>query len=57
MIIVQKLLKKVITIKYVTTGDKFNIRDGLSNLKKKYKINLILNDGGRIMSNGFKENG
>ena len=52
-----KVIKENETIKYVTTGDKFNIRDGLSNLKKKYKINLILNDGGRIMSNGFKENG
>jgi riboflavin biosynthesis pyrimidine reductase len=52
-----KVIKESETIKYVTTGDKFNIRDGLSNLKKKYKINLILNDGGRIMSNGFKENG
>jgi hypothetical protein len=52
-----KVIKESDTIKYVTTGDKFNIRDGLSHLKKKYKINLILNDGGRIMSNGFKENG
>jgi hypothetical protein len=52
-----KVIKESETIKYVTTGDRFNIRDGLSNLKKKYKINLILNDGGRIMSNGFKENG
>ena len=52
-----KVIKENDTIKYVTTGDTFNIRDGLSYLKKKYKINLILNDGGRIMSNGFKENG
>ena len=52
-----KVIKESDTIKYVTTGDRFNIRYGLSNLKKKYKINLILNDGGRIMSNGFKENG
>jgi len=52
-----KVIKESDGIKYVTTGDTFNIRDGLSNLKKKYKINLILNDGGRIMTNGFKENG
>jgi hypothetical protein len=52
-----KVIKESDAIKYVTTGDTFNIRDGLSYLKKKYKINLILNDGGRIMSNGFKENG
>ena len=52
-----KVIKESDDIKYVTTGDKFNIHDGLRNLKKKYKINLILNDGGRIMSNGFKENG
>jgi hypothetical protein len=52
-----KVIKESDDIKYVTTGDKFNIHDGLRNIKKKYKINLILNDGGRIMSNGFKENG
>jgi hypothetical protein len=52
-----KVIKESDNIKYVTTGDKFNIRNGLSNLKKKYKISLLLNDGGRIMSNGFKENG
>jgi hypothetical protein len=52
-----KVIKENDVIQYVTTGDTFNIRDGLSNLKKKYKINLILNDGGRVMTNGFKENG
>jgi hypothetical protein len=52
-----KVIKESDLIQYVTTEDTFNIRDGLSNLKKKYKINLILNDGGRIMTNGFKENG
>lgn len=52
-----KVIKESDGIQYVTTGDTFNIRDGLSNLKKKYKINLILNDGGRVMTNGFKENG
>ncbi len=52
-----KVIKESDAIKYVTTGDNFNIRNGLSKLKKEYKINLILNDGGRIMSNGFKEKG
>ena len=52
-----KVIKESDNIKFVTTGNQFNIRNGLSNLKKKYKISLILNDGGRIMSNGFKENG
>lgn len=52
-----KVIKETENIIYVTTGDKFNIRGGLSYLKKKYNINLILNDGGRIMSNGFKESG
>jgi len=52
-----KVIKESDNIKYVTTGERFNIHYGLSDLKKNYKINLILNDGGRIMSNGFKENG
>ena len=52
-----KVIRESDDIIYVTTGDTFNIRYGLSYLKKKYNINLILNDGGRIMSNGFKENG
>lgn len=52
-----KVIKETDNIFYVTTGDRFNIRNGLLNLKKQYNINLILNDGGRIMSNGFKENG
>ena len=52
-----KVIKETDNIFYVTTGDTFNIRNGLSYLKKKYNINLILNDGGRIMSNGFKERG
>lgn len=52
-----KVIRETDNIFYVTTGDRFNIRNGLFHLKKKYNINLILNDGGRIMSNGFKENG
>ena len=52
-----KVIKESDNIKYVTTGESFKIQKGLSYLKKNYKINLILNDGGRIMSNGFKENG
>lgn len=44
-------------VKYVTTGLSFNIFEALTVLKKKYKINVILNDGGRIMSNGFKGSG
>ena len=52
-----KVIKETDDIFYVTTEDRFNIHNGLFNLKKKYNINLILNDGGRIMSNGFKKNG
>jgi hypothetical protein len=52
-----KIIRESNDIIYVTTGENFNIRNGLSYLKKKYNIKLILNDGGRIMSNGFKENG
>jgi len=52
-----KVIRETDNILYVTTGNRFNILNGLFRLKKKYNINLILNDGGRIMSNGFKENG
>jgi len=44
-------------IQYVVTGSEFNIFDALRILKKKYQIDIILNDGGRIMSNGFKDSG
>ena len=52
-----KIIREDSNILYVTTGKEFNIHTGLSYLKKKYNIKLILNDGGRIMSNGFKVNG
>jgi hypothetical protein len=44
-----KVIRETDNIFYVTTGDRFNICNGLFHLKKKYNINLILNDGGRIM--------
>jgi riboflavin biosynthesis pyrimidine reductase len=52
-----KIIRESNDILYVTTGKEFNIVSGLSYLKKKYNIKLILNDGGRIMSNSLKENG
>ena len=52
-----KVIRETNNIIYVTTGETFNIRLGLSYLKKKYNINMILNDGGRIMSNGLRKSG
>ena len=52
-----KVIKEKDNIIYVTTGESFNIYKGLSYLKKKYNIKMILNDGGRIMSNGLKKSG
>ncbi|MGB9168453.1 MAG: hypothetical protein WCB31_05960 [Nitrososphaeraceae archaeon] len=41
-------------IKYINTGSTFNLFKALLSLRKDHKIDLILNDGGRIMCNGFK---
>jgi hypothetical protein len=52
-----KVIRETDNIFYVTTGETFDIHIGLSYLKKKYNINMILNDGGRIMSNGLRKSG
>lgn len=41
-------------LKYINTGSTFNLFKALLSLRKDHKIDLILNDGGRIMCNGFK---
>jgi hypothetical protein len=44
-------------IKYIVTGKKFDISNGLYQLRKDFEIDIILNDGGRIMSNAFRDMG
>jgi hypothetical protein len=44
-------------ISYVTTGENFDLYQGMQSLKRDYGIDVILNDGGRIMSNGVREEG
>jgi len=45
------------TIDYIVTGEKFNIFKGLVMLKKLYGFEVLLNDGGRQMSNGLRDLG
>jgi hypothetical protein len=44
-------------INYVVTGDKFNVIEGLKILRHKYSVEMMLNDGGRQMSNGMRDLG
>ncbi len=52
-----KVINESEHIQYIDTGDNFDILAGMKILKKKYKLDMILNDGGRIMSNGFRDIG
>lgn len=42
---------------YVVTGDNFDLYKGMRSLKRDYGIDVLLNDGGRIMSNGVRVEG
>jgi hypothetical protein len=42
---------------YVVTGENFDLYQGMRSLKRDYEIDVLLNDGGRIMSNGVREEG
>jgi hypothetical protein len=42
---------------YIVTGNKFNITEGLEILRRKYSVDIMLNDGGRQMSNGMRDLG
>ncbi len=52
-----KIIKESEQIKYINTGNNFDILNGMKMLKKNYNIDMMLNDGGRIMSNGFRDVG
>ncbi|HET7147237.1 MAG TPA: hypothetical protein VFI73_01950 [Candidatus Nitrosopolaris sp.] len=41
-------------VNYIITGDEFVIYKAMVTLRKKYNLDIMLNDGGRIMSNGVR---
>jgi hypothetical protein len=44
-------------VNYVITGNDFNISEAMLRLRKDYNIDIMLNDGGRQMSNGIRNAG
>jgi riboflavin biosynthesis pyrimidine reductase len=44
-------------IDYFVTGKQFDIREAMLKLRKKYDIDVMLNDGGRQMSNSLRDAG
>jgi hypothetical protein len=42
-------------VQYITTGDYFDGLEALKDLRRKFRIEILLNDGGRQMSNGFRD--
>lgn len=45
------------SIEYVKTGEPFDILAGLKKLRSEYNMEVLLNDGGRQMSNGVRDAG
>lgn len=52
-----KKIEESSLLSYITTGENFDLYQGMQVLKRKYGIDLILNDGGRIMSDGVRREG
>ena len=44
-------------VEYIVTGKNFDIFEGMVQLKRHYGIDVLLNDGGRQMSNGLRDVG
>jgi hypothetical protein len=44
-------------ISYIDTGENFDMHQGMQVLRQKYEIDMILNDGGRIMSDAVRREG
>jgi hypothetical protein len=44
-------------VNYIITGEEFVIYRAMLTLRKKYSVDIMLNDGGRIMSNGVRDAG
>jgi hypothetical protein len=51
-----KVMHESEIINYIVTGKEFDIQKALLNLRKQYDIDIMLNDGGRQMSNALRDN-
>jgi hypothetical protein len=52
-----KILRESDLIKYIITGKTFDMYSGMVKVRRLYGIDMILNDGGRIMSNSLRDLG
>jgi hypothetical protein len=52
-----KTIEESSLVSYIATGENFDLCRAMQELKQKYGIDLILNDGGRIMSEGVRREG
>ena len=52
-----KIIQESHLISYIITGETFDIKTGLEILRKKFEVKILLNDGGRIMSNSIRDYG
>jgi hypothetical protein len=52
-----KRIEESSLLSYIDTGENFDLYQGMQVLRRKYGIDLILNDGGRIMSDGIRREG
>jgi hypothetical protein len=52
-----KRIEESSLVSYIATGENFDLNRAMQELKRKYGIDLILNDGGRIMSEGVRREG
>jgi len=52
-----KRIEESSLVSYIATGENFDLCRAMQELKQKYGIDLILNDGGRIMSEGVRREG
>jgi hypothetical protein len=52
-----KIIPESDLINYIVTGKEFDIYNGMVHLRCKHNIDIILNDGGRQMSNGIRDAG
>jgi len=52
-----KRIEESSLVSYSATGENFDLCRAMQELKQKYGIDLILNDGGRIMSEGVRREG
>ena len=52
-----KLIRESDLIHYIVTGKVFDMYSAMNKVRRQYGINMILNDGGRIMSNSVRDLG